>query len=503
MSTEQDNIATAEAPRKPAPAGKSPPLTITATPAPKAAAAPAGKPTLRQRLRAARVRFDAWLAGAPLQPGEIPGMAVFEREAVEVMSRQHTLRARKILRIAAFIVVALLVWSAFARVDEVTRGEGRVVPSKQLQVLQSLDGGVVEQIKVREGEVVDAGQVLLMIDPTRATSAVADAAAQGFALEARVARLRALAQGTSFLPPTPASDEERALLDGEKRLYDSRVTELQTQVQIVHQQLSQHEQELAEMQARKSAAQRALDLSTQELNQTRPLLATGAVSQVDILRLERDVTKNRGDMEQAQAQIGRAGAAIQESSRKIQETELAFRNEAGRDLAEAVGKLNALNQGQAGLADKVSKTQVKSPVRGRVQRLLANTVGGVVQPGKDIVEIVPLDDSLVLDARVQPRDIAFIHPGQKANVKFTAYDFSIYGGLDAQVENISPDTITDERGNAFYLVRVRTTRSNFSEKMPIIPGMTAEVNVLTGQKTVLAYVLKPVLKIKANALRER
>jgi adhesin transport system membrane fusion protein len=507
MSVEQDNPAAADAARPrapaPAPAAKAPRQTITATPIPKAAAAPAAKAGLRQTLRAWRLRFDAWLAGAPLQPGEIPGMAVFEREAVEVMSRQHTLRARKITRIAAFVVAALLLWSAFARVDEVTRGDGRVVPSRQLQVLQSLDGGVVEQILAHEGDKVEAGQVLLMIDPTRATSAVADSAAQGFALEARVARLRALAQGTSFLPPTPGSDEERALVEGEKKLHDSRATELQTQVQIVRQQLSQHEQELAEMQARKAAAQRGLDLSTQELNQTRPLLATGAVSQVDILRLERDVTKNRGDMEQAQAQIGRVQAAIQESSRKIQETELAFRNEAGRDLAEAVGKLNALNQGQAGLADKVSKTQVKSPVRGRVQRLLANTVGGVVQPGKDIVEIVPLDDSLVLDARVQPRDIAFIHPGQKANVKFTAYDFSIYGGLEADVENISPDSVVDDKGNAYYVVRVRTHLTGFNEKLPIIPGMTAEVDILTGQKTVLSYLLKPVLKVKSYALRER
>jgi len=257
------------------------------------------------------------------------------------------------------------------------------------------------------------------------------------------------------------------------------------------------------MQARRTAAQRALELSTQELNQTRPLLATGAVSEVDILRLERDVTKNKGDVDQGTAQIGRVQAAIQESTRKIQETELAFRNEAGRDLAEAAGKLNALNQGALGLADRVDKAQVKSPVRGRIQRLLANTVGGVVQPGKDIVEIVPLDDSLVLDARVQPRDIAFIHGGQKANVKFSAYDFSIYGGLDATVENISPDTVIDEKGNAYYVVRVRTHMASFDEKLPIIPGMTAEVDILTGRKTVLSYLLKPVLKVKSYALRER
>ena len=485
--------------------GEHDPIAISDPVAPPALGGPAARPESpwRTRLRAGRAAFRSALAGAPLKPGEIPGIEVFERETSEVMSRQHTARAQAISRMALFVVAALVAWAGLAKVDEVTRGDGRVVPSRQLQVLQSLDGGIVEQILVHEGDKVEAGQVLLMIEATRANSAVQDSAAQGIALQARVARLRALAQGTTFLPPTPANDQERAIIDGEKRLYDSRVTELQTQVSIVHQQLSQHEQELAEVQAKRVAALRALELSTQELNQTRPLLATGAVSEVDILRLERDVTKNKGETDQAAAQIGRVQASIQESGRKIQETELAFRNEAGRELAEAVGKLNALNQGALGLADKVDKAQVKSPVRGRIQRLLANTVGGVVQPGKDIVEIVPLDDSLVLDARVQPRDIAFIHPGQKANVKFTAYDFSIYGGLDADVENISPDTVIDEKGNAYYVVRVRTHLASFNEKLPIIPGMTAEVDILTGQKTVLSYLLKPVLKVKSYALRER
>lgn len=257
------------------------------------------------------------------------------------------------------------------------------------------------------------------------------------------------------------------------------------------------------MQAKRASAQRGLELAQQELTQTRPLLATGAVSQVDILRLERDVTRSRGDMEQATAQIARVQAAIAEAQRKAQETEFGFRNDARKELADVLAKLGALNEGAVGLADRVQKAQVKSPVRGRVQRLLANTVGGVVQPGKDIVEIVPLDDALVLEARVAPKDIAFIRPGQAATVKFTAYDFSIYGGMDATVDNISPDTVVDERGNAFYLVRVRTSKPSFSDKLPIIPGMTAEVDVLTGRKTVLSYLLKPVLKVREYALRER
>jgi adhesin transport system membrane fusion protein len=451
-------------------------------------------------------RLSTRLLGATVTDAEAQGTGFrsFELEAEGVMSRQHTRRAQRIVRAALVIVIVLIAWAALAHVEEVTRGDGRVISSRQLQVVQSLDGGVVTEILVREGQVVEAGQVLLKIDETRATSGVRESAAQGFALRARLARLRALAEGAPFQPPVVADDlQERRILLEERRLYESRLSELNTMLSINQQQLQQRQQELVEMRSRKSAAERTLDLGQQELAKTRPLLATGAVSEVEILRLDRDIGKSRGDSEQASAQIARVQAAIGEAQRKIQETELTFRNEARKELADVMGKLNALNEGAVALADKVEKAQVKSPLRGRVQRLLANTVGGVVQPGKDIVEIVPLDDALVLEAKVVPKDIAFIRPGQSATVKFTAYDFSIYGGLDAEVENISPDTIVDERGNAFYLVRVRTKQANLSEKLPIIPGMTAEVDILTGNKTVLSYLLKPVLKVQAYALRER
>ena len=445
-----------------------------------------------------------WLA-APITDAqaEEAGLRPFELEADELISRERTHRARLVVRAALLIAAILIGWAAWAEVDEVTRGDARVVPSRQLQVVQSLDGGVVAEILVREGDVVEPGQLLLRIDETRATSGVRESAAQGIALRARSARLRALAEGVAFVPPSAANDTERAIVADERRLYEARREELANLLSINRQQLAQREQELAEMQAKRTSAQRGLELAQQELAQTRPLLATGAVSQVDILRLERDVTRSRGDMEQATAQIARVQAAIAEARRKAQETEFGFRNEARKELADVLAKLGALNEGAVGLADRVQKAQVKSPVRGRVQRLLANTVGGVVQSGRDIVEIVPLDDALVLEARVAPKDIAFIRPGQPATVKFTAYDFSIYGGMDATVDNISPDTVVDERGNAFYLVRVRTAKSSFSDKLPIIPGMTAEVDVLTGRKTVLSYLLKPVLKVREYALRER
>jgi len=433
-----------------------------------------------------------------------PALRSFEQAADDLISAARTRRSQLIVRATALVVLLLAVWASLAQVDEVTRGEARVVAARQLQLVQSLDGGVVSAILVREGEVVESGQLLLKIDETRASSGARESAAQGFALQARLARLRAVAEGSPFEPPAAGADaDQRRIVEEERRLYEMRKAELGATLAIGRQQRAQREQELHEMRSRRVAAERGLELSQQELARTRPLLASGAVSEVDIIKLERDLSRSRGEAEQAAAQILRVQAAIVEAQRKLQETELAFRNEARKEMAEVLGRLNALSEGAVALADKVDKSQIRSPVRGRVQRLLANTVGGVVQPGKDLVEIVPLDDLLVLEAKVHPRDIAFIHPGQDATVKFTAYDFSIYGGMDAKVENISPDSVVDDRGNAYYLVRVRTLQPSLGAQLPIIPGMTAEVDVLTGKKSVMSYLLKPVLKAKQQALSER
>ncbi len=463
---------------------------------------------LRRGLAPISNRVLDTLAGPRVDPSTAAqaGMRSFEQEAEAIMSTARTHRAQTLVRSAVVVTVVLIVWASVAQVDEVTKGEAKVIPSRQLQVIQSLDGGVVSEILVKEGQVVEAGQLLLKIDETRATSGVRESAAQAFSLRVKAARLKALAEGTAFEPPAAQEGnlEEARILDEERQLYDAKRSELSAMLSINDQQLAQRRQELSEAQARRNSAQRSMDLSQQELSKTRALLATGAVSEVEVLRLEREVSRARGDMEQAGAQSARAQAAINEASRKVQETDLSFRNEARKELSEVLARLNALTEGAVALADKVDKSQVKSPVRGRVQRLLANTVGGVVSPGRDIVEIVPLDDALVLEAKIQPRDIAFIHPGQAATVKFSAYDFAIYGGMEAVVENISPDTVTNERGDqTYYVVRVRTTQPQLNDKMPILPGMTAEVDVLTGQKTVMSYLLKPVLRAHERALSER
>lgn len=417
--------------------------------------------------------------------------------------QQEPLRARALLRIAAVVVVLLLIWAAFAKVDEVTRGDARVIPSRQLQVVQSVDGGVVDSIEVREGQVVEAGELLLKVDPTRFMSSLLENRAEYLSLEAKRARLEALTQGTPFSPPPEVEQEAPDIVAHERRLHESTQAEMEAQLSIARDQRRQREQELNEVRARHAQASSALGLAQQELTVTKPLASSGAVSEVELLRLERDVARLRGERDQAAAQISRVQSAIAESTRKIQEIELNVRNQLRGELSQAMSRLSSLSQGSRMLADRVKHAEIRSPVRGTVQRLRVNTVGGVVQPGKEVVEIVPLDDALILEARIKPSDIAFLRPGQQALVKFSAYDFAIYGGLQAEVEHISADTVVDEKGNAAYVVRVRTHESTLGEGLPIIPGMMADVDILTGKKTILSYLLKPVLRAKANALTER
>lgn len=427
----------------------------------------------------------------------------FMLDAELAMRQQDPQRPRVIIRTTFLVVVALIIWASFAEVDEVTHGIGKVIPSRQIQVVQSADGGVISEILVREGDIVEAGQVLLNIDKTRFVSSLRENQAEYLALLARAARLSALADGTPISMPAEVSQQDPALATREQQLYQSRLSELEAQQSVVRQQISQRQQELAETRARRDQVNTLLESAKQELAVTQPLFKSGAVSEVELMRLQRDVSRLTGEREMTSAQLNRFEAAIQEASRRLDGTTLDFRNTTRKELAEVNAKLKGLSEGEVALSDRVNQTAIKSQLRGRVKRLFINTVGGVVQPGKDILEIVPLQDLLVLETQIHPKDIAFLRPDQPALVKFTAYDFSIYGGLKGKIEQIGADTVTDEKGNAFYIVRVRTDQAQFSEKMPIIPGMVAEVDITTGRKTVMSYLLKPIYRAKQYALSER
>ena len=417
--------------------------------------------------------------------------------------QQEPLRAKSLLRLAGLALLLLLIWAAFAPIDEVTRGQARVVPTSQVQIVQSVDGGVVEEILVHEGQIVEAGQLLVRVDPTRFVSNLQESRVGELALQAKVLRLEALTRGTAFNPPAKLRQDAPDVVAQEQRLYDSRLAEINAQISIAQNQLAQRQQELNEVRARLDQANRGLELITKEVNATRPMVATGAVSEVEMMRLDREVARLRGDREQSTAQLARVQSSILEATRKIEEVRLTSRNQMSAELSDTMSKLASLSQGGVALADKVKHAEIKSPMRGTVKRLLVNTVGAVVQPGKEVVEVVPLDDALILEVQITPKDIGFLRPGQEAMVKFTAYDFSIYGGLSADVTQIGADSVLDEKGNAFYTVRVRTHKPSLGPTLPIIPGMVAQVDIRTGKKTVLSYLLKPVLRAKANAMTER
>ena len=407
--------------------------------------------------------------------------------------------------IAAFFVI-FFAWASWAELDEVTRGEGKVIPSSQVQVVQNLEGGIVAEIPVREGAIVEPGEVLVRIDDVRAASELRESRQRYLALQGALSRLRAEVDDVPVAFAPEIMTEASGVAQSEGALYRARKEALQSELEILRSQAAQREQELTELATRLGQLERSHALALEELEITEPLAASRVVSRVQLLRLEREVNDLAGELEATRLAVPRVEAALREATRRIDERQLSFRAEAQRELTAVQAEGAALQEVITAEADMVSRTEVRSPVRGTVKQLFVNTVGGVIQPGADLVEIVPLEDNLLVEAKVRPADIAFLRPGQPAVVKVTAYDFAIYGGLDAVVEDISADTITDERGESFYRVRVRTHESALheaGEPLPIIPGMTTQVDILTGEKTVLDYLLKPILRAKERALRER
>lgn len=422
--------------------------------------------------------------------------------------RSRSVRGEQLLVWVILLCLAtLFLWAYFAVLDEVVRGSGKVIPSSQIQVVQNLEGGIVEQIGVAEGELVVPGQVLLTIDDTRFDSSLQENRVRSFSLQAKSIRLKAEADGLDVMPPMPVeiTDALPDISEQERQLFAERRSQLAANHRIFAEQASQKRHAIAEMVSRGSRLKRSLNLTERELKVTLPLRDQGAVSEVEILRLQRQVNDLRGELDETRLAIPRAEAELAEAEQRQVELDAGFRKEVRAELNEVSAELNAFNASNVALEDRVQRTQVRSPIRGVVKSLLVRTVGGVVQPGMDLVEIVPVGDSLLVEAKVNPRDIAFLHPGLPAKVKLTAYDFAIYGGLDAQVEHISADTFIEENGDAYYLVRVRTsdpTLFKAGKPFSIIPGMTAEVDILVGEKTVLSYLLKPVLRARENALRE-
>jgi adhesin transport system membrane fusion protein len=410
--------------------------------------------------------------------------------------------------IGLFLVVFSL-WASFATLDEITRGDGKVIPTGQNKVVQHLEGGIVAAILVREGDTVRDGQVLLRIDNTSSRASVGEKRAKYYALMARAARLRAEAENKPAInfPKEVienAPDEARQ----EAAHFRSRTAQRRSELSVLESQVAQRQQALAETLSEVRRLGALLVSLQREQAQTERDLKSGAVSETELREIQRKTDETAGRLRTERLAILRAQSALREAKDKIDEKTTEFMSDVRKDLADAENQIASLAPVIFAGDDKVSRTDIRSPIAGTIKQIGVNTIGAVIKPGQPLIEIVPVEDTLMVEARIKPQDRAFLRPDQPATVKLTAYDYSIYGGIDGKVVDISADAIQDEnkKNETYYRIRIRTKR-NYLEyggaKLAILPGMTASVDINTGKKTVLSYIADPILKVFNESLRER
>lgn len=434
--------------------------------------------------------------------------------------------ARVILWTIMVFFFSAIIWAAYANLDQVTVGQGKVIPSSQLQVVQNLEGGIIEKVLINIGQHVKKGQKLILLDDTLFLSDYKERNLALAAAQADVLRLNALHetvhvykekaennwQESVVISPKPIvfgaelMHDHPNLVQRQKNHYSDEISNLENQLSVTAEQISQKERELIENKSRLKNLKHNYSIAQKEYDITKPLADEGIVPPIELLKLQRQLNSTQQELNSTSLKIPVLKAAIKESIYKHIDIALKFRSDIQAELNETSDKLASLSQSQVGLKDRVNRTTVTSPVNGTIQKVYINTVGGVIQPGMPLVEIVPTEDNLLIEAQIAPQDIGFLRPGLQAIVKFSAYDFTRYGGLSGIVENISADTIQDEEGNSFYQVRIRTNKNNLTgsngDPLPIIPGMTASADIITGKRTVLQYLLKPILTASQTALRE-
>ncbi len=419
---------------------------------------------------------------------------------------EQTHSSRRLVLLFFILVVVLVVWASYAEVDELVRGQGKVIPSRQLQLIQNLEGGILAELFVNEGQQVKKGEVLLKLDDTQFNSKFQERRQAVFAVKANIARLRAeLDNKEEVVFSNDLIKDAPEIISEQVRLFEHRKAQLKASERLVDLQIKQEAQALSKAMFERDQAKRQQVLAEKELAILKPLLNAGVVSEMEIIRAEKEALKAKGDAQGLEFAMPKIETSIEELKDKQKQLRLNFNADTQTELNKYLDELAQISQTSGALEDRLERTQVKSPVNGTVKQIMLTTIGGVIQPGMDLISIVPLEDSLLIETKIRPSDIARLYPGQKAMVKFTAYDFTIYGGLEAELVHISADSISHENDESFYLVRVKTYQNNLGsvdQPLPIIPGMIAEVDILTGKKTLLSYLLKPILKAKQVALSE-
>jgi len=418
-------------------------------------------------------------------------------------------RPKKLHWVLVFFTITILlfiIWASFASIDEIARGHGKVVPSGQNQIIQNLEGGIVSEIFVKEGDLVKKGEVLLKISNEKSSSTLISNKIKILYLKAQIKRLEAELKQEPFEFEQSDNETLNDFLKNEKQLYESNTNQLESKIQILKEQYKQKQSELKDAKQSIKHMRFSVNAITKEVEMTQPMVEKGIRSQVDFLKLKREQSDARQRLQSGILSVNKIESEISEIDRRIKESYEINEAKVREKLNETISDLKALEANSTASVDQVSRAIVKSPSNGIVQTLHVNTIGGAIKPAQDLVEIVPTDYNLIVEVKISPSDIAFIYQGQKAIVKFSAYDFSIYGGLNGKVINISPDTITEKDDKTYYLVQIQTEKNYISsgkKHMKIIPGMVADVDIITGKKTILDYILKPILKTKQYTFTER
>ena len=431
----------------------------------------------------------------------------FINSVSSAMLMKNNITTRLMLWIGALVIIWIITWAYFAEIDALTRGQGKIIPSHQLQVIQNLEGGIVIDILIEEGQQVKKGDILIKIDDTGFVTNYVENQLRYDELEAKSIRLLAESTKTDFKVSDEILSKSSELIKHERSLYLSNLDQLNNNILIYTRRLKQKITEKKEAQAKLNQLRSNLSLIVQEVQLNKPLVDKGIVSEVEFLQLKRQKNTLYGELEVIKFSMPRLVSIIAEQRNNIIEISFKFQNAAKEAYNETKAEMTRIKRTNIAREDKVKRTDVRSPVDGTINRLFINTVGGIVKPGMDIIEIVPTQDNLLVEAKIRPADIAFLYPGQKAIVKFSAYDFAIYGSLSGVLTHISASTIVDEVDKkSYYLVRIKTDRNHLGteeNKLNLIVGMTADADIITGKKTVLDYILKPILRATQNTLSER
>ncbi|AYG69771.1 MULTISPECIES: HlyD family type I secretion periplasmic adaptor subunit [unclassified Rhizobium] len=418
--------------------------------------------------------------------------------------------ARLILGLCALMIVAFIAWAAFADIDEIARGEGKVIPVSKTQIVQSSEPGIVQQINVNLGQVVHKGDILVQLDNTTTASTLGESVAKARALGAKAERLaleEAGAFDAQFVCPADILATAKNVCDNEEKLFEADRASYNNKLDVLDQRLKQHQNELDEAHANIDRLTQNIAGAQKQYDLLKPLGEKKLVAQTEVLKVQRELVDLQGQLKVYVESLDRLQAAVKEATLQVADLGLQLRQQALTDKGQALSELSVVDETIRGASDRVKHTDIRSPVDGIVNTLEVNTIGAYVDAGKVIAGVVPTADTLLIEAKISPRDVAFVRVDQPAVIKISAYDFSIFGALDGKVVNVSADSLVEkDKNETYYLVRIKTDKSALErdgKHYPIIPGMVASAEIVTGRKAILAYLMKPINKARSEALTER